>query len=214
MTKPQVVSLSEWETARSELLVKEKAATRAMEALHAERRRLPRVLVEKNYVLNGPLGDVTLADMFEGRRQLIVYHFMYGPNNKAGCDGCSFLVDSVGHISHLHAANTTLALVSHAPLPKLEAYRERMGWTLPWYSSFESDFNRDYGGTTDRGEEHGLSVFIRDGDDIYYTYSTRDRGVESLATAFNWLDFTPLGRQEEEGIMHWVRRHDEYSQGG
>ncbi len=211
MANRNVVNEAEWRAARQALLVREKELTHAMEKLHAERRELPWVRVDKDYTLEGPAGAASLADMFEGRRQLVVYHFMFAPAWKAGCDGCSFLVDSIGHLAHLHAGDTTIALVSHAELPKLQAYQRRMGWQhVPWYSSFDSDFNRDFGGTTDRGEEHGISVFIREGDDIYFTYSTWNRGPESLLTTFNWLDFTHLGRQEDEGTMHWIRRHDEY----
>lgn len=211
MADRTIVNQDEWQAARQALLTREKELTRAMEQLHAERRELPWVLVGKDYTLDGPTGPTRLAEMFEGRRQLVVYHFMFAPAWTAGCAGCSFLVDSIGNQAHLHAGNTAIALVSHAELPKLQAYQQRMGWQdVPWYSSFNSDFNRDFQGTTDRGEEHGISVFIREGDDIYFTYNTFNRGPESLLTTFNWLDFTPLGRQEDGGTMHWIRRHDEY----
>src|SRR5438132_11355060 len=144
MSNPQVVSQAEWESAREALLAKEKEATRARDALAAERRRLPMVPIDKDYVFDGPDGKTRLPDLFEGRRQLLLYHFMFGPNQDAGCDGCSMFVDQIGHLAHLHARDTSFALVSRAPMTKIEAYRRRMGWTIPWYSSFESDFNVDF----------------------------------------------------------------------
>src|SRR5262249_55214073 len=143
--RPQVVSQAEWQAARERLLVKEKAATRARDALAAERRRLPMVRIEKDYVFEGPNGKARLVDLFEGRPQPILYHFLFGPSQDAGCDGCSMVVDNMGHPAHLHARDTSIALVSRAPLDKIEHYKQRMGWTLPWYSSFGSDFNVDFG---------------------------------------------------------------------
>ena len=228
MELPPVVSEAEWQRAREELLAKEKEATRERDALAAERRRLPRVKIEKEYVLEGPGGKASLADLFEGRRQLILYHFMFGPNQDVGCDGCSMVVDNVGHVAHLHARDTSFALVSRAPLAKLEPYRKRMGWTLPWYSSFDTDFNVDFGvspeeprvGDYQDGESFGLSVFFRDGDDVYRTYFTTARGVEALGSIWTLLDLTPLGRQEtwedsppgypQTAPYQWWRRHDEY----
>jgi len=228
MDLPPVVSRSEWEGARQELLAKEKEATRARDALAAERRRLPRVRVEKDYVLQGPEGEVPLGELFEGRRQLILYHFMFGPNQDAGCDGCSMVVDQLGHLAHFHARDTSFALVSRAPVEKLEAYRERIGWDVPWYSSFASDFNVDFEvspeeprvGEYQDGETFALDVFLRDGDEIFQTYRTESRGVEALGSVWSYLDLTPLGRQEEwedspEGYpqgkpYQWWRRHDEY----
>jgi predicted dithiol-disulfide oxidoreductase (DUF899 family) len=225
---PPVVSSSEWEQAREALLAKEKAATRERDALAAERRRLPRVRVEKDYLLQGSQGEVPFADLFEGRHQLILYHFMFGPNQDAGCDGCSMVVDQIGHLAHFHARDTSFALVSRAPLEKLEAYRRRMGWDVPWYSSFASDFNVDYGvspeepkvGEYQDGETFSLDVFLHDGDQVFLTYRTRDRGVEALGSVWSYLDLTPLGRQEvwedsPEGYpqgkpYEWWRRHDEY----
>src|SRR6266487_6159773 len=145
MNLPTVVSASEWREARDALLVKEKEATRARDALAAERRRLPMVQIDKDYVLDGPDGEASLLDLFEGRRQLLLYHFMFGPNQDAGCDGCSLFVDQIGQLAHLHPRDTSFALVSRAPITKIEAYKKRMGWTVPWYSSFESDFNVDFG---------------------------------------------------------------------
>jgi hypothetical protein len=145
MNLPPVVSAEEWQAAREALLAKEKEATRARDALAAERRRLPIVRIDKDYAFDRPDGKATLLDLFEGRRQLLLYHFMFGPNQDAGCDGCSMFVDQIGHLAHLHARDTSFALVSRAPITKIEAYRKRMGWTIPWYSSFESDFNVDFG---------------------------------------------------------------------
>jgi predicted dithiol-disulfide oxidoreductase (DUF899 family) len=228
MKLPPVVSQQEWEAALAAIRVKEKAATRASDALAAERRRLPRVRIEKEYVLEGRDGSATLLDLFEGRRQLILYHFMFGPNQDAGCDGCSMVVDQIPHLAHLHARDTSFVLVSRAPVAKVEAYRKRMGWSIPWYSSFDSDFNVDFGrspeapavGEYQDGETFGLSVFVREGDEVFRTYFTRERGVEALGTVWTLLDVTPLGRQEEwedspEGYpqgkpYEWWRRHDEY----
>ncbi|KPQ25764.1 MULTISPECIES: DUF899 domain-containing protein [unclassified Halomonas] len=219
---PSVVSSEEWKVALDQLLIKEKALTRARDALNAERRRLPMVKVAKHYAFQGDNGTVSLLDLFEGRRQLIVYHFMFAPEWSAGCDGCSWVADAMTHPAHLHARDTTLVMVSRAPLEKLKQYRSRMGWTypIPWYSSYESDFNYDVGVTTDDGERHGASVFLRDGDAIYRSYFTGARGVEYLGSLWTYLDLTPFGRQETwedspEGWPQtepygWTRRHDEY----
>jgi predicted dithiol-disulfide oxidoreductase (DUF899 family) len=238
---PKIVSRAEWLNARKELLAKEKELTRRRDALNAERRRLPMVRIEKGYIFEGPAGKVRLLDLFEGRRQLIVYHFMFDPTWDDGCPSCSFLVDNIGHLAHLHSRNTSLALVSRAPLPKIERFKQRMGWIVPWYSSFGSDFNYDFHVTMDesvapveynkeelvrkgetyftKGESHGLSVFLRDGDRIFHTYSTYARGTDLLAGTYNYLDLTALGRQEDweeppgrsDGpFMHWIRHHDRY----
>lgn len=231
MNLPPVVSEAAWQAAHEELLAKEKDATRARDALAAERRRLPRVRIEKDYVFEGPDGQASLLDLFEGRRQLIVYHFMFGPNQDMGCDGCSMVADQVCHLAHLHARDTSFALVSRAPIAKIEPYRLRMGWTIPWVSSFGTDFNVDFGLSPETpqpteyqdGETFGLSVFFRDGDDVFRTYFTNRRGVEALGSAWTFLDLTPLGRQETwedspEGYPQtppydWWRRHDEYDDG-
>jgi predicted dithiol-disulfide oxidoreductase (DUF899 family) len=224
---PQVVSAAEWQAASEKLLVKEKEATRARDALAAERRRLPRTEVDKDYVFEGPDGRASLLDLFDGRRQLIIYHFMFAPGvdgwPSAGCDGCSMVVDQIGHLAHLHARDTSLVLVSRAPLAQIEPYRERMGWTVPWFSSAGSDFNVDFGVTADEGETFGLSVFLRDGDSLYRTYFTSGRGVEALGSVWTFLDLTPLGRQElwedspagypQTPPYEWWRRHDEYGDG-
>ena len=229
MNRPPVVSAAEWQAAHEQLLAKEKDATRARDALAAERRRQPMTRIEKEYVFEGPNGPARLDDLFEGRRQLIVYHFMFGPNQDAGCNGCSLFVDQIGHLAHLHARDTSLALVSRAPLVKIEPYKKRMGWAIPWYSSFDSDLNVDLGLSPETpqrneyqdGETFGLSVFFRDGGEVFRTYFTTTRGVEALGSVWTFLDLTPLGRQEDwedspEGWpqgprYEWWRRHDEYS---
>lgn len=234
MTLPRIASRQEWLAARKELLSKEKEATRAHDVLSAERRALPMVKISKDYLFDGPGGKASLFDLFEGRQQLITYHFMFDPSWDEGCSSCSLLTDNIAHLSHLHSRDTSLALVSRAPLAKLERFRDRMGWTLPWYSSFESDFNYDFHVTMDEsvapveynfkdkaalaempwhlsGEQHGLSVFLRDGDAVYHTYSSYGRGLELLVGVYAYLDLTPLGRQEEDGpgIMMF-RHHDRY----
>jgi len=228
MNLPRVVSSEEWQAAREMLLAKEKEATRARDALAAERRRLPIVRIDKSYTLDGPDGKRTLLDLFEGRSQLLLYHFMFGPNRDAGCDGCSMFVDQIGHLAHLQARDTSFALVSRAPLARIAPYKERMGWTIPWYSSFESDFNVDFGVSPEvpqpdvyqDGESFGLSVFLRDGERVFRTYFTTHRGVEALGSVWTLLDLTPLGRQEtwedspagypQTAPYEWWRRHDEY----
>jgi predicted dithiol-disulfide oxidoreductase (DUF899 family) len=228
MNLPPVVSEREWQAAREALLAREKEATHARDALAAERRRLPMVRIEKEYVFEGPGGKTTLLDLFEGRRQLLLYHFMFGPNQDAGCDGCSMFADQICHLAHLHARDTSFALVSRAPFEKIAGYRERMGWTIPWVSSFDSDFNVDFGvgpqtpqpSEYQDGESFGLSVFFRDDDRVFRTYFTTARGVEALGSVWSFLDLTPLGRQEEweesppgypqTKPYEWWRRHDEY----
>lgn len=220
MTLPPVVSESEWQAARDELLVREKEATRALDALAARRRRLPMVRIDKPYVFEGPDGSVSLLDLFDGRRQLIIYHFMLAPGSDDICGGCASVADNVGNLAHLHARDTTFVLMSRAPLPQIEQVNGRMGWTIPWYSSLDTDINSDLGISTDRGEMFGLSVYLRDGDDVYRTYFTTSRGVDRLRLDLNLLDLTPLGRQEAwedspEGwpqtpTYGWMRLHDEY----
>jgi predicted dithiol-disulfide oxidoreductase (DUF899 family) len=221
---PKVVAQAEWEKALATLLDKEKAATRARDALAAERRRLPMVRIEKEYVFAAPTGKVSLLELFEKRRQLILYHFMFAPGVEgwptAGCSGCSMFVDQVCHLAHLYARDTSFCLVSRAPLAKIQRYRERMEWNIPWVSSDDNDFNVDFGITTEEGETFGLSVFLRDGDSVYRTYFTSDRGVEALGSVWTFLDLTPLGRQEkweksptgrpQTEPYIWWRRHDEY----
>jgi predicted dithiol-disulfide oxidoreductase (DUF899 family) len=228
MNLPPVVSPAEWQAAHEALLAKEKESTRARDALAAERRRLPMARIDKDYVFDGPNGKATLLDLFEGRSQLLLYHFMFGPNQEQGCDGCSMFVDQIGHLAHLHARDTSFALVSRAPIAKIETYRERMGWAIPWFSSFDSDFNVDFGVGPETpqpdvyqdGESFGLSVFVRDGAGVFRTYFTTHRGVEALGSVWTFLDLTPLGRQEnwedsppgypQSKPYEWWRRHDEY----
>ncbi|AXY42588.1 MULTISPECIES: DUF899 domain-containing protein [Halomonas] len=226
---PPIVSEAEWRSALDEQIAREKAHTRERDRLNAARRRLPMTEVRADYVFEGSQGETTLLDLFEGRRQLIVYHFMFGPDWEAGCDGCSWVVDAMTHPAHLNARDTSLALVSRAPLEKLQRYQARMGWQHPtWVSSLNGNFNQDMGVTscnchapdTDRGERHGISVFLRDGERVFRTYFSGKRGVEYLGSLWTYLDLTPYGRQEswEESPPGWPqtppyvwnRRHDEY----
>jgi predicted dithiol-disulfide oxidoreductase (DUF899 family) len=223
-----VVSHVEWLKARTELLDREKEFTHERERLSQTQRELPWERVEKEYVFEGARGDQTLADLFDGRSQLIVYHFMFAPDWDDGCPHCSFWADNFNQIIvHLNARDTTMVAISRAPYPKLEAYRNRMGWTFSWLSSFENDFNYDFGvsftpeqqdvpgsynynreaGNPDR---EGMSVFLRDGDDVFHTYSAYARGIEIFNTTYHYLDVTPKGRDEGDRGQYWVRRHDEY----
>lgn len=221
---PEIVSRDEWLAKRKELLKKEKQLTNARDTLNEERRRLPMVEIEKEYEFEGPTGKMNLLDLFEGRQQLIVYHFMFDPEWNEGCSSCSVWADQIarGHLNHLHSRSTTLALASRAPFHKIKPFKERMGWTFPWYSSYGSDFNYDYHVTTDesvapvmynyrdkatlehlgqnyhtKGEQPGLSCFLRDGNVVYHTYSSYGRGGEQVGGAYYFLDLTALGRQEE-----------------
>jgi predicted dithiol-disulfide oxidoreductase (DUF899 family) len=231
--KPKIVSRDEWLLERKKLLAHEKELTKRRDRVNAERRRLPMVRIEKDYVFDGPSGKVSLLDLFDGRRQLIVYHFMFGPEWDEGCSGCTGYVDALGDLSMLHDRDTAFVLVSRAPLAKLEAYRARKGWSLPWVSSYGSDFNYDFHVTLDEnvapveynyrdkaqmvarngpnvveGEEHGLSVFFRAGGDVFHTYSAYARGTESLTDAYSLLDTTPYGRQEdwEDSPAGWPQK--------
>ncbi|HEY2600971.1 MAG TPA: DUF899 family protein [Thermoleophilaceae bacterium] len=215
LTQP-VVSPEEWQTELEELRAKEKEQTRARDALAAARRRLPMVEFDAGYRFEGPDGPATLLDLFDGRRQLIVYHFMLDAGAKP-CGGCSAFVDNMGHPAHLNARDTTLVLTSRAPQREIGAHRERMGWDRPWFATLDEDFNRACG----IGGGFGLSVFVRDDEDrVYRTYFTSNRGVEALGPNWTFLDLTPLGRQEEwedspEGTpqtppYQWWRYHDEY----
>ena len=194
---PRLVCADEWEARVAERHAEEKAETRERDALAAERRRRPRELIDKEYEFEGPDGKASLLDMFEGRRQLLIYHFMLEPGTEDPCGGCSGFTDQVGHLSHLHARDTAMALVSIAPRDEIERVQDRMGWDIPWYSSHGSDFNADFGRTTENGEMFGLSAFIREGDDVYRSYFTTNRGVDGVGTVWTLLDLTALGRQED-----------------
>lgn len=219
MNLPPIVSPGEWAAAREGLLVKEKALTRARDALAAERRRMPRMEVATGYRFEGPDGDVGLLDLFAGRRQLIVYRFFYEPGvhgwPESGCRGCSFVADQVAHLAHLNARDTTLAFVSRAPQPDIARWRARMGWEVPWYTltdGFDADFGVD--------EWHGTNAFIREGDRVFRTYFIDRRGDEAMGGTWSYLDITALGRQEDwedspEGYPQdapyaWWNLHDEY----
>jgi len=216
---PTIVSPQEWDAAREELLVKEKEVTRARDALAAERRRMPRMAVEKDYRFEGPDGPASLPDLFEGRRQLVVYRFFYEPGVKGfpehGCPGCSFLADQVAHLAHLNARDTTLVFVSRAPQEDIQRWKERMGWDMPWYT-LTDDFDANFG----VGEWHGTNAFMRDGDDVFRTYFIDSRGDEHMGSTWAYLDITALGRQEEweespedypqTPPYQWWHLHDEY----
>ncbi len=233
MPSHKVVSHEEWLDARKAHLAKEKEFTRLRDQLSRERRELPWVKIEKEYVFDGPNGKETLSDLFNGRSQLLVQHFMYGPDREEGCPSCSFWADSYdGFIIHLAHRDVTMIAVSRAPLEKLEAYKKRMGWHFKWVSSLGNDFNRDFNVTftpdeMEKGtayynygtggfpvdEAPGASVFYKDGDGtVFHTYSCYARGLDILNGAYNYLDLVPKGRDEESlpYSMAWVRRHDQY----
>jgi predicted dithiol-disulfide oxidoreductase (DUF899 family) len=229
---PAIVSRDKWLAARKKLLEKEKELTRLRDRLNAERRELPWLRVEKNYLFDGPDGKETLADLFEGHSQLVIYHFMFGPDWNEGCPSCSFTCDHLdGAIVHLAARDVTMLAVSRAPLKKITAFKRRMGWRFKWVSSHGSDFNFDYHVSFTKEEEKknkvnynyttgefmsdelpGLSVFCKDeSGDVFHTYSTYGRGLDQLVGAYNFLDLVPKGRDEDpDSTMSWVRRHDEY----
>jgi predicted dithiol-disulfide oxidoreductase (DUF899 family) len=227
----QIVSREEWLVARKALLAREKAMTLELDALRAERRRLPWVKVEKPYVFEGPSGACTLADLFRGRSQLAVYHFMLTPGSDHLCKGCSFIADHIDAARrHFEHADLAFAAISRAPLEHIEQVRRRLGWAFPWVSSHGTDFNFDFGvsfkkddiaagraiynyGTPIKSSEdmHGTSIFARnESGDIFHTYSTYARGDEVLMGAFAWLDLAPKGRSEDGGVMSWVKLNDEY----
>jgi predicted dithiol-disulfide oxidoreductase (DUF899 family) len=221
MQRPEIVTRDEWQVARDALLVQEKAMTHALDALAAERRRLPMVRIEKDYLFEGPEGFVSFPELFEGRRQLAVYHFMFPPGTEEPCTGCSTFTDNIGDLTHLRQRDTTFTLMSRAPLAELLAYEQRMGWTLPWHSTYGTDFNGDMGLIRDDGgDTFALNAYLRDGDDVFLTYSTSARGVDRLRFDLNVLDLMPYGRQEQwedspEGwpqtpAYGWWHRHDEY----
>jgi predicted dithiol-disulfide oxidoreductase (DUF899 family) len=231
---PPIVSREEWLTERKRLLEAEKELTHHYDRVNAARRRLPMVKIEKDYVFDGPTGRQSLMDLFEGRRQLIVYHFMFDPGWDKGCPGCTAYIDALGDLSLLNKGDTTFAVVSRAPLPKLDAYKTLKAWSIDWYSSFGNDFNYDFHVTLDpkvvpaeynyrnkaemekavghpvkmEGEEHGLSVFFSLDNDIFHTYSAFARGNESITDAYRLLDITPYGRQQafEDSPEGWPQK--------
>jgi predicted dithiol-disulfide oxidoreductase (DUF899 family) len=215
MNLPQVVSQDEWEEARDELLVKEKEATHARDALAADRRRMPMTEVSADYQFEGPAGVVTLKDLFERRSQLILYHFWFPPDGTP-CNGCSMFADQISHLAHINARDTTVALVSRASQPEIERFKTRMGWSIPWYTVIGNEFQEARGTT----ESFSLDVFLRDDDRVFLTYEIRNRGVEVIGSVWTFLDLTPFGRQEEwensppgrrqTPKYEWWRFHDEY----
>jgi predicted dithiol-disulfide oxidoreductase (DUF899 family) len=222
MKTPEIVSRQEWEAARQKLLVKEKALTRARDAMAAERRRMPWLGVEKHYEFEGPKGRVSLLDLFDGRRQLVVYRAFFEPGVNGWpehpCVGCSMVADQVAHVAHLNARGTSLVFASRAPQERIERAKARMGWEMPWYTitdSFDNDF--------DVGEWHGTNAFIRDGDKVFRTYFINSRGDETMGSTWNYLDITALGRQEawedspkgypQTPPYKWWNWHDTYGEG-
>jgi predicted dithiol-disulfide oxidoreductase (DUF899 family) len=220
MAFPEIVTREEWLEARKQFLAREKQATREHDALNADRRRLPMVAIEKEYLFDGPEGRVPLGGLFGDSRQLIVQHVMFGPDWDAACPGCTAGIDEIadGVLAHLRSRDTTFVLISRAPLDKLEKYRAVRGWTVPWYSSYGSDFNYDFQATLDRDrrqlvfnyreepdlvaddpstEVPGFSCFLRDGDRVFHTYSTWARGTDTTGSTYSLLDLTALGRQED-----------------
>jgi predicted dithiol-disulfide oxidoreductase (DUF899 family) len=244
MTFPRVVSRDEWRAERLKLLAKEKELTKLRDEVNAQRRELPMVRLAKNYTFTGPDGEKSLLELFDGRRQLIVFHYMLMPGDSYRCTGCGLAADNFGRLEHLHARDTSLVAISRAPIGEITPFKQRMGWTFPWYSSYHSDFNYDFHVTLDRtkaaleynfmtaeelrsrgmtdsieGEQPGRSVFLRDGEEIFHTYSSFARGGDLLLGTYNYLDLTPLGRQEDwerparpgnVAKQSWVRLHDSY----
>jgi len=219
MSTPPIVSQQEWEAARQQLLVKEKELTRARDAMAAQRRRMPWMAIEKDYSFDGPKGKASLLDLFEGRRQLIVYRAFFEPGvfgwPEHACRGCSLGADQVAHLAHLNARDTTLVWASRAPQADIARLKARMGWEMPWYTmtdSFDADFGVD--------QWHGHNVFIRDGDKVFRTYFINSRGDEAMGTTWSYLDITPLGRQEawedspegypQDPPYKWWNWHDNY----
>jgi predicted dithiol-disulfide oxidoreductase (DUF899 family) len=222
---PPIVSQEEWLAERKKLLAHEKELTRQKDRVNAERRRLPMVKVAKQYSFDGTEGKVNLLDLFDGKTQLIVHHFMFGPDWEAGCPGCTGHVNAIGNLSSLDKRDTGYVIVSRAPLEKLEAYKKLKGWNYPWYSAGEGDFNFDFNvsfkegvtdaeynyasrGREDEGEGPGMSVFFRIGDDVYHTYSVYARGLEPITDSYDFLDLTPYGRQEdfEDSPAGWPQK--------
>ena len=223
MNTPPIVSPDEWQAARRDRLVKEKELTRARDAMAAQRRRMPRMAVEREYAFEGPNGPATLLDLFEGRSQLIIYRFFFEPGvsgwPESGCPGCSMMADQVAHLAHLNARDITYARASRAPQPDIERLKAKMGWQGPWYT-ITDDWDADFG----VDEWHGTNVFLRDGARIFRTYFVDNRGDEALGSTWSYMDLAPFGRQEEwedspegypQGEAHsWVKLHDEYDGSG
>jgi predicted dithiol-disulfide oxidoreductase (DUF899 family) len=215
MQLPPIVSADEWRRSHDALLDKEKQATRARDALAAERRRQPMTEFSPDYRFDGPEGEIGLLDLFEGRRQLILYHFWFPPDGEP-CGGCSMFADQISELAHINARDTTLALVSRASQPQIDSFKRRMGWSVPWYTTLGDEFQQASGTT----EYFALQVFLRDDDRVFLTYETRSRGVEALGSVWTFLDLTPLGRQEEwedsppgrpqTPPYKWWRLHDQY----
>jgi len=219
MKTPPIVSADEWEAARQQLLAKEKELTHTRDSLAAARRRMPWQAVTKQYTFEGPEGRVSLLDLFQGRRQLVIYRAFLEPGVKGwpehACIGCSMIADHIGNLAHLNARNTTLVFASRAPQADIERVKARMGWHMPWYTMTD-DFDRDFG----VDEWHGTNAFIRDGDKVYRTYFINNRGDEALGTTWSYLDMTALGRQEDwedsptgypqSPPYEWWEWHDEY----
>jgi predicted dithiol-disulfide oxidoreductase (DUF899 family) len=234
MSLPRVAPAAEWVAASKELQAAEEEAVRTLQQIASRRREMPAIKIEKDYVFEGLDGQAGLLDLFEGRTQLIVQHFMFDPAWDEGCPVCSYQADSLGHLAHLHARNTTFAAVSRAPISKIEPFRQRMGWTFPWYSSYGSAFNYDFHVTQDEsvapieynfrtaqeladagqawaarpGEQGGVSVFLRDGDTVLHTWSGYGPIIDLLCGTDVHLDLTPLGRQDQDVEL---RHHDKYS---
>ena len=227
----KIVSEKEWIEARKKLLIKEKEFTHLRDQLNQQRRDLPWKAIDKEYVFNGPNGKQTLSELFDGKSQLIIYHFMYDPDWDGGCPHCSFWADNFnGIIAHLNQRDVTMIAVSRAPYAKLEAYKKRMGWNFKWMSSFDTDFNFDYHVSfkpeelekknafynfiiqdSFDSEREGVSVFYKNpAGKVFHTYSTYARGIDLVNTAYNYLDMVPKGRDEAGQGQFWVRRHDEY----
>ena len=233
MNQQRIVSREEWLDARKRLLLKERELTQAHDALSRERRDLPWERVDKRYVFQGPGGEETLSELFQGKSQLLVYHFMFAPDWEAGCKSCSFWADNFnGIVPHLAQRDVSFVAISRAPLPKLQAFERRMGWNFKWVSSFGTDFNFDYGVSFTpedlaakratynyaqykdaTPEKQGISTFYKDaGGDLFHTYSTYGRGIEVVNGAYQWLDLVPKGR-DEQGLpwpMAWVKHRDQY----
>ncbi|MGW5426648.1 DUF899 domain-containing protein [Streptomyces sp. NPDC004059] len=216
MSLPRIVSREQWRAAREELQRKEETVRRAREVLGQERRRLPMVEVDAGYVLEGGDGKATLLDLFEGRAQLVVHHFMFAPEWENGCPCCAAFLDQVGHLAHLRARNTSFAAVSRAPFTRILPFKARMGWVVPWYSSScsasQGDFNLDFEATVESGrglvDRPGVSCFLRESDRVFHTYSVYDDGLDGLGILAGLLDLTALGRSPAGGER--LRLHDEY----